>query len=1168
MDVASTDLHPFPVSRYIYYGQFRYYYAYGNTPAEDFLENITEAKVPAVLLLGCGDMRSCFYTLWKNFDPQHKRPFSGIHFVLNDYSAAVLARNILFLYLCLQMPSRKDDLKKWVAALWSIWYCHELLPEHELVLKDALTNLLRWSNNHQSSSEITTSALSKIVHFASASTLHQIRYYWEAWYNGKIGPGSVQELRAMRKDLKMSRRTDSTSFEISSTSLGLLGEKFSLRMLEAMDKEIQSYFDSGNAFAESVLDLTTTTGETVINPTLFERSDGQYTLHYISEPYNNFFQTVVFSPKELKNMGTHKSLRNQLIVDDKAFETHLTLSNSVQQFWIVLSSAAAILAHASSHQTPQMSFTFQCCDALEFCQFLQHSTHEFASYTGFKPMFDLVHSSNLIDHLSPPNLVLSVVPILKENGYLLSTSLVYKNVAHTAEGYLQVCFGFESQLLPLICGIRCVGHEGKYASSVSPQPTSCNIGSVCLTTLSSKLLIWQRVSTLPLKLASLGSDSAVAILRALSSSISVAMQSFFSCSVGLRTTLHLSTQTAIQLLQRFVAQLSSDVAFTDYCFWEPLCATLRDREVIKPFILSLQTQALLHGVHLHLTVTKHNCPLCMKKPVSDAISQFSITLEEVVFGTPSFVVFLHRSSYIDLQQVLLSRGQDTHMIDCLAGSEIGGKLRLDFFAPQSFAEDSYQITACSFVLAQEVNIPTVVMHGKLADFKAPKITYQFQQLQSTLAAMESSFGKVIQHSGDGDQFESVVSLSDTTVSALEKQNLDIQRISDSEIKVSCGSHTIQISYPHPIYYNSTSIKLSRKKKMVTVQVPRKVHQYFEEMPLFVANPDNKLSLPPVSISYELSISFCGMQFTKKDRDIMKECNREAALMPAELNLKEAMNVLFQFQSSEVFHLSFSSSDFHGLLMIHNRLFDQQNKTPAIDLSFCFLEMSFVHQVAPALLEIIPDKVRTIIVSEEEYELLKKVLHHFARRTITTSRKPYGCMPLLIKHKIDRYFTRAVVYPLYPDPDIFAEDMGMTMGVNEPYPSTAVTTPHFRMPAIKEIETQTKCTFCGTQSDMLKKCGCCGKAQYCGKICQKKHWKKHKIICNPQGEANPSDPAESLPSTSNIDLGKCEGCEKDFSSLKKCRCHQVAYCSVECQRKDWQKHRDICTAKKQVQQVSK
>jgi len=216
------------------------------------------------------------------------------------------------------------------------------------------------------------------------------------------------------------------------------------------------------------------------------------------------------------------------------------------------------------------------------------------------------------------------------------------------------------------------------------------------------------------------------------------MDSFFVTSVGLKTTGHLSTGTVIQLLQCFVAQLASDVGFADYHFWEPLCATLRDREDIKPFMLSLQTQALLHGVHLHLTVSRHNCPLCTESPLSDVISQFSIMLEEshIVFGTPSFVVFLHGSSYMDLQQVLLSRGKDIHVIDCLAGSEIGGKLRLDFFAPQSFAEDSYQITACSFVQTKEVHIPTVVMYGKLADFKAPKITYRFQQLQSTLAATE------------------------------------------------------------------------------------------------------------------------------------------------------------------------------------------------------------------------------------------------------------------------------------------------------------------------------------------------------------------------------------------------------------------------------------------------
>ena len=875
MDAAPTDLQPFPLRRFINYGDYRCYYAYGNTPAEDFLENITEIETPTVLLLGCGDVRSCFYTLWKNFDPQHKRHFNGVHFVLNDCSAAVLARNILFLYLCLQMPSKKEDEKRWVASMWSIWYCHELLPEHELVLRDALTNLLRWSGNLQSWSEMTTNPLNKIVRFASTSTLHQIRYYWEAWYDRKTDPASVKALRTIRKAelmRKLKEGTDCVSNRIANTSLGHLGQTFSSRMLKAMKKEIESYLDSGNAFAESVLGLPAATEKPVINPTLFERSDGRYTLHYLSEPYNCFFQTVVFSPKKLMKMGTPRSVLNQLIVDDQKFESQLTLSNSVQQFAIWLSSTAAILAHASSHQDcPHVSFTFQCCDALEFCQFLRHNAHDFTTCTGFEPVFDLVHSSNLIDHLSPPNLVLSVVPLLRENGYLLTTTMLYKTVAHTAEAYLQACFGFESKLLPLICGIRCVGHEGQYASQVSPQPISCSFGNTRAATLSSKLLIWQRVSAQPLRLASLDSGSAVAIVRALISSISVATESFFVSSVGLRTTQFLNIGTVIQLLLCFVTQLASDVGITDYHFWEPLCATLRDSTDLKPFVVSLQTQALLHGMHLHLTVSRHNCPLCTKKLRSGAISQFSIAFEVPPFVkgtcTPSFVLFLHRASYIcNMPQMLLlpSSGNDIHIIDCLAGSESEGKLKLDFFVPLSFAEDGYHITAAAFMLVMGMNIPTMVMQGKLADFRVPKVTYYFQQVQTKLAATESAFGKVIQHSGDGDRFESVVSLSDATVSALEKQNIDLRRITDSEIVVICGSQIIRIAYPYPIQYNSTSSKLSHRRKVVMLEVQRKVHQSFEEKPLFVANPDNKLSLPPVSICLQLCSTFCSMQFSEKD----------------------------------------------------------------------------------------------------------------------------------------------------------------------------------------------------------------------------------------------------------------------------------------------------------------
>ncbi len=64
--VKKSLLPSFPLARYWYDGNFRFYYAYGNTPAEDFLENCTGVKKPKVLVLGCGDIRSCLYTIWKN----------------------------------------------------------------------------------------------------------------------------------------------------------------------------------------------------------------------------------------------------------------------------------------------------------------------------------------------------------------------------------------------------------------------------------------------------------------------------------------------------------------------------------------------------------------------------------------------------------------------------------------------------------------------------------------------------------------------------------------------------------------------------------------------------------------------------------------------------------------------------------------------------------------------------------------------------------------------------------------------------------------------------------------------------------------------------------------------------------------------------------------------
>ena len=135
-------------------GDINFYYPYGNTPwpAEDFLENVhpSSVKEPQILVLGCGDIRSCFYTLWKNFTPgpNFTPLFSGVHFVLNDHSAAILARNIIFLHLCLQksIEVNSEDFSQWLCSLWAIWF----LPGHADILNSTLRDLLQYSINKSS----------------------------------------------------------------------------------------------------------------------------------------------------------------------------------------------------------------------------------------------------------------------------------------------------------------------------------------------------------------------------------------------------------------------------------------------------------------------------------------------------------------------------------------------------------------------------------------------------------------------------------------------------------------------------------------------------------------------------------------------------------------------------------------------------------------------------------------------------------------------------------------------------------------------------------------------------------------------------------------------------------------------------------------------------------
>lgn len=445
----------FPLARYTYYGDFKYYYAYGNTPAEDFLRSCGGVREPTVLSLGCGDIRSCFYTLWKHFDssisnvPKH---FDGVHFVLNDCSSPVLARNIVFILLCIQLPENAKDRKKWLSAMWAVWYCHELYPYHQKVLYDCLKLLLKFSESLDMWINV-DNPLRNIVSFTSPAVLAEISLVWKVWFREEI---SVEQMHFSRNMELMRCRVlqnlENHASSIANQCVFIAGDESMSLKVKARIPEIKSYVNTGNCYAENVLKVDSSTS-TVTNLTLFERPAGMYTLHYHLLPFEGYYHTVEFSPDMLKQPSVEKRLFDSMLVSSKSFKSHPLLANSVQQFSMWLQSASAVL----KDKNIPVKFTFNNQHALTFCQELQDATHS--------NQFSVIFSSNLMDHLGPPNVVLSAMPLLKSRALLFTSTLLYKKFSDTVEEYLGKCFGFGCELFPVILGTRCINHEGtEYAS--------------------------------------------------------------------------------------------------------------------------------------------------------------------------------------------------------------------------------------------------------------------------------------------------------------------------------------------------------------------------------------------------------------------------------------------------------------------------------------------------------------------------------------------------------------------------------------------------------------------------------------------------------------------------------------------------------------------------------
>ena len=504
---------------------------------------------------------------------------------------------------------------------------------------------------------------------------------------------------------------------------------------------------------------------------------------------------------------------------------------------------------------------------------------------------------------------------------------------------------------------------------------------------------------------------------------------------------------------------------------------------------------------------------------------------------------------------LESGSNDSVIITSAAGSSNGSDVQLNFFFPKHCAQkfnhfSVYEDFAGNKFLSWELLTSTSdpIKAGNLQDvssFSPSKYFFIYHKQIPTSIAMQTSMGEIIKHSGDANSFETTVAITNRCVLALEKAMLKTETTEVRKLQTLCNSELhMTIVYPYPIQPN-THIKLSKKKKTIVVTSERAISCSYTENPINYVDCNNALVLPRIQ---------------NGDRRIKLHFTLQTPLPtvdPASLfYMKKVLFHLAHMASDEHVVVAFPSKhipgnpDIYGMIIIHGIHFDPYFQSVILNISFCFpepLSKSAQIEVIPFWGELTRSEFCVVWVDDEKYKILNEALPHFT----TTCRKKHGnpgIPPALTKHKGWKYFQQALIHPLYPNtqlphvkdsiksfPSKF-EDSDILSGMQSYDTSLDV-----------EQQCVNKCTYCEQMHANLKKCGRCGKVQYCGKECQIKDWKEHKIVCKTTGNVTVST------------LFHCANCKKK-TNLSRCSCQIVAYCSKECQKLDWPNHQNSCTSR--------
>ena len=334
------------------------------------------------------------------------------------------------------------------------------------------------------------------------------------------------------------------------------------------------------------------------------------------------------------------------------------------------------------------------------------------------------------------------MPLLKSTGTLFTTTRSRGNRCPTKEK-----FGFSAKLFPALLGVHCLGQDGQYSPVVNHNPVYPKL-IVLL-----KFYIWRNVVSRPLILDSI--EQCPPAMESLLKLCKVSTSPSGISTIG-------SVESFISILHQFLKNVR--YATSDHQFLEPLSTAIKSDSCYKPHLIQLQTQLMLHGIHMHLIVTEDNCPTCTGQPLNSYLQQYTISLDinRMPYNPPTFD--LHFSSSSGELAILKS----------FSLSSSSSKLTMTFV----------------FVFMKQPLKSASAVEG---------IMYPL--------------GHVVKHIWDSDKFETVIAMSDTCQTAMKTSKMAAECLESHQLKICCGElEPTIITYPYTFDESETHVEIFKKKR--------------------------------------------------------------------------------------------------------------------------------------------------------------------------------------------------------------------------------------------------------------------------------------------------------------------------------------------------------------------